>query len=115
MKKGKAKEEALDIHNKIKIITSSDEIFKLWKKVIFSHSQDKLYDPKTNPLQKFRENKSWIPKNDRVLNHEFFKLLKNLSKVNHQAFAKHIFNYLGNNHLYSYLKVTMKTILNMMI
>jgi hypothetical protein len=31
MKKGKAKEEALDIHNKIKIITSSDEIFKLWK------------------------------------------------------------------------------------
>lgn len=100
MKKEKAKEEALDIHNEIKIITSSDEIFKLWNKVIFNHSQDKLYDPKINSLQKFKENKSWILKNDRVLNHVFFKLLKNLSKVNHQAFAKHILNYLGKNHPY---------------
>jgi hypothetical protein len=37
-KKGKTHEEALDIHNEIKIITSQDAMFELWSEVISSHS-----------------------------------------------------------------------------
>jgi hypothetical protein len=58
MKKGKTQEEVLDIHNEIKIITLEDSTFKLWSKVISSHNQGELYDPKTNPRRKFKENKS---------------------------------------------------------
>jgi hypothetical protein len=115
IRKGKTKEEALDIHNEIKIITSSDETFKLWSEVISSHSQGELYDPKINPLKKFKENKSWTPEKDRVLNREFFKWLENLSEANHCAFAKHILNHSSDNRLYSYPKVTMKTISSMLI
>jgi hypothetical protein len=68
MKQGKTCKEALDIHNEIKIITSNDSTFALWSEVISSHSQGELYDPKTNPLRKFKENKSWRPYKDRVHN-----------------------------------------------
>jgi hypothetical protein len=37
-KKGRTHNEALDIHNKVKIITSSDSTFSLWSEVISSHS-----------------------------------------------------------------------------
>ena len=73
MKKGKLKEEDLDIYNKKKVITSSKETFELWSKIISSHSQDELYDPETNPPQKFKENKSWTPETERMLNQGFFK------------------------------------------
>ena len=56
--KEKTQEEVLDIHNEIKIITLEDSTFKFWNKVILSYNQGKLYDPKTNPRQKFKENKS---------------------------------------------------------
>jgi hypothetical protein len=56
-----------------------------------------LYDPETNPLKKFKENKSWIPEKDGVLNREFFKWLGNLSEADHNAFAKHILNRSGDN------------------
>ena len=58
MEKGKTPEEALDIHNEIKIITSNDSTFALWSEIIASHNQGKLYDPKTNPLKQFKVNKS---------------------------------------------------------
>ena len=38
LKKGKTPKEALDMHNKIKIITSNDSTFALWSEVIASHS-----------------------------------------------------------------------------
>jgi hypothetical protein len=57
-KKGKTHEEALDIHNEIKIITSQDAMFELWSEVISSHSQGELFNPEINPLRRFKENKS---------------------------------------------------------
>lgn len=74
-----------------------------------------MYDPETDPLKKFKENKSWTPEKDRVLNWEFFKWLGNLSEADHYAFAKHILNRSGDNRLYSYPKVTMKTISSVLI
>jgi hypothetical protein len=56
--KGLTHEEALDIYNEVKIITSNDSTFALWSEVIASYSQGELYDPKTNPLKKFKVTKS---------------------------------------------------------
>jgi hypothetical protein len=115
MKKGKTPEEALDIHNEIKIITSDDSTFALWSEVIASHSQGELIDPETNPLKKFKENKSWRPEKEGVLNREFFKWLENLTEADHRKFCKHILNRSGDSHVYAYPKVTMKTISSVLI
>ena len=115
LKKGKTLEQALDIHNEIKIITSDDSTFALWSEVIASHSQGKLYDPETNPLKQFKVNKSWRPEKDKVLNQEFFKWLENLTEADHQRFCKHILKRSGDSHQYLYPKVTMKTILLVLI
>jgi hypothetical protein len=82
-KKGKTHEEALDIHNEIKIITSQDATFELWSEVISSHSHGELFDPETNPFKRFKKNKSWRLEKDGVLNQEFFKWLGNLSEGDH--------------------------------
>jgi hypothetical protein len=53
-----------------------DSTFELWSKVISSHIEGELYDPKTKlgkPVRKFKETKSWRPKKDGILNREFFK------------------------------------------
>jgi hypothetical protein len=113
-KKGKSHEEALDIHE-IKIITSQDETIELWSKVISSHSQGELFDPETNPLKKFKENKSWRPEKDGVLNREFFKWLGKLSESDHRAFAMYILNCPNDKRPYAYPKVTMKTISSVLI
>jgi hypothetical protein len=80
MKKAKTKEEALDIYNKIKIIRSSDETFELWSKVIYNHSQGKLYDPETNPLQNFKGNKCGRPINTESSTGSFSSGLKTYTK-----------------------------------
>jgi hypothetical protein len=115
MKKGKTPEEALDIHNEIKIITSDDSTFALWSEVIASHSQGELIDPETNPLKKFKENKSWRPEKEGILNQEFFKWLENLTEADHRKFCKYILNRSGDSHVYAYPKVTMKTISSVLI
>jgi hypothetical protein len=73
VKRGKIHEEALEIHNKIKIITFDDSTFSLWNEVIASHSQRELLDPETNPLKKFKDHKTWRPEKEGVLNREFFR------------------------------------------
>jgi hypothetical protein len=115
VKRGKTPKEALDIHNKIKIITSNDSIFALWSEVIASHSQGELLDPKTNPLKKFKDNKTWRPEKEDVLNRELFKWLGNLTEADHRKFCKYILNRSGKNHVYAYPKVTMKTISSVLI
>jgi hypothetical protein len=115
LKRGKTPEEALDIHNKIKIITFDDSTFALWSEVIASHSQGELLDPETNPLKKFKENKNWRPEKEGVLNREFFKWLGNLTEADHRKFCKHILNRSLESHVYAYLKVTMKTISSVLI
>ena len=115
LKKGKSPEEALDIHNEIKIITSDDSTFSLWSEVISSHSQGELYDPETNPLKQFKMNKAWRPEKDGVLNREFFKWLGNLTEADHRRFCEHVLKRSGSSHIYSYPKVTMKTISSVLI
>ena len=43
----RGKEPLLDLHNEIKIITSSDEVFALWSELIAKYSQRELLDPET--------------------------------------------------------------------
>ena len=57
----KGKEPLLDLHNKIKIITSSDETFDLWKELIIKYSQGELLDVDTTPICKMRLNPKWTP------------------------------------------------------
>jgi hypothetical protein len=83
--------------------------------VIASHSQGELLDPETNLLKKFKDNKTWRLEKEGVFNCEFFKWLGNLTKADYRKFYKHIFNQSGENHVYAYPKVTMKTISSMLI
>ena len=46
----KGKEPLLDLHNEIKIITSSDETFDLWKELIIKYSQGELLDVDATPI-----------------------------------------------------------------
>jgi CRISPR/Cas system CSM-associated protein Csm2 small subunit len=115
VKRGKTPEEALDIHNEIKIIISDDSTFALWSEVIASHSQGEFLDSETNSLKKFKENKNWRPEKEGVLNQEFFKWLGNLTEAYHRKFCKHILNRSGESHVYAYPKVTMKTISSVLI
>ena len=76
-KKGakKGKKPLLDLHNGIKIITSSDETFDLWKELIIKYSQGELLDVDATPICKMRLNLKWTPHRDGILSHEFFKWL----------------------------------------
>ena len=51
--KRKDAEEALDIHNEIKIITASQETFDLWSELISSQSHGELMNPET--MAKFND------------------------------------------------------------
>jgi hypothetical protein len=73
VKRKKTHKEALDIYNKIKIMTSDDSTFAMWSEVIASHSQGELLDPETNPLKKFKDNKTWRLEKEGVFNRKFFK------------------------------------------
>ena len=62
----KGKELVLDLHNEIKIITSSEEVFSLWSEFISKYSQGNLVDPET--CKKMKLNSRWIPQKDGILN-----------------------------------------------
>ena len=55
----RGKEPLLDLHNKIKIITLSDEVFALWSELIANYSQEELLDPET--CEKMKLNSRWVP------------------------------------------------------
>ena len=69
----KGKEPLLDLHNEIKIITSSDKTFDLWKELIIKYSQGELLDIDATPICKMRLNPRWTPHKDGILSREFFK------------------------------------------
>jgi hypothetical protein len=50
------KEQDVDIHNEIKIITAADDVYNLWSELIASHSQGLLIDPESGLA--FKELKS---------------------------------------------------------
>jgi hypothetical protein len=83
--------------------------------VIASHSHGELLDPETNPLKKFKNNKTWRPEKEGILNCKFFKWLGNLTEAYHRKFCKYILIRSGESHVYDYLKVTMKKISSVLI
>ncbi len=91
----KKKSDALDLHNEIKIITSSDETFALWSELISAYAQGELIDVDSNPLKKYKDKKSWVSQKDDILNREFFKWLGNLSESDHYKMILHMLNRLG--------------------
>ncbi len=102
----KVERSANNLHNEIKIITSSNETFELWSELISNYAQGELIDPDT--CKKFRENKNWAPQKDGILSREFFKWLGNLTEVDHRDLCKHMLMKSGGTRRYAYPKVSMK-------
>ena len=67
----------------MKIITSSDDTFKLWQEVISCAAQGDLIDVDSKELTKFKDHMNFEPEKDGVLTWEFFKFLGNLSEADH--------------------------------
>ena len=60
LRKG-AKNKLLTLTNEVKIITSSDEIFKLWQEVISCAVRGDLIDVDSKELTKFKDHKNFEP------------------------------------------------------
>ena len=91
LRKG-AKNKLLTLTNEVKIITSSDETFKLWQEVISCAARGDLIDVDSKELTKFKDHKNFEPEKDGVLTREFFKFLGNLSEADHAKLCRHILN-----------------------
>ena len=104
----KGKEPLLDLHNEIKIITSSDETFDLWKELIIKYSQGELLDVDATPICKMRLNPKWTPPRDGILSSEFFKWLGNCDKEDHRKLIPHILGRSGESRVLGCPKITIK-------
>ena len=104
----KGKEPLLDLHNEIKIITSSDETFELWKELIIKYSQGELLDVDATPICKMRLNPKWTPHRDGILSREFFKWLGNCEEEDHKKLILHVLGRSGESRAFGYPKVTVK-------
>ena len=93
----KGKEPLLDLHNEIKIITSSDETFELWKELIIKYSQGELLDVDATPICKMRLNPKWTPHRDGILSCEFFKWLGNCDEEDHKKLILHVLGRSGES------------------
>ena len=92
----------------MKIITSSDETFKLWQEVISYAARGDLIDVDSKELTKFKGHKNFEPEKDGVLIREFFKFLGNLSEANHAKLCRHILNRLSPSRKLPHPKVVVK-------
>jgi hypothetical protein len=59
------KEQELAIHNELKIITASEEVYSLWSDLISAHSEGELMDPDSG--KRFKELPSWNQERDGVM------------------------------------------------
>ena len=103
-----AKNKLLTLTNKVKIITSSDDTFKLWQEIISCAAQKDLINVDSKELPKFKDHKNFEPKKDGVLTREFFKFLGNLSKADHTKLCRHILNRSGPSRKLPHSKVIVK-------
>ena len=105
----KGGKNVISLTNELKIITSSDPTWDLWKEVIASAACGGLVDPDTKfPHKKFHQSERFVPDKDGTLPREFFKWLGNLTEADHQKLCKHILNKSGPNRKYTYPKVVIK-------
>ena len=103
-----AKNKLLTLTNEVKIITSSDETFKLWQEVISCAARGDLIDVDSKELTKFKDHKNFEPEKDGVLTREFFKFLGNLSEADHAKLCRHILNRSGPSRKLPHPKVVVK-------
>lgn len=100
--------DALDLHNEVKIITSSDKTYALWSEFISSYAQGELIDVDSSDLRKMKDKPSWKAAREGVLNREFFKWLGNLSEADHEKMLLHILNRSGTKRTQRWPKVVIK-------
>ena len=104
----KEKKPLLDLHNEIKIISSSNETFELWKELIIKYSQGELLDVDATPICKMRLNPKWTPHRNGILSYEFFNWLGNCDEEDHKKVILHILGWSGESRAFGYPKVTVK-------
>jgi hypothetical protein len=92
-----------DLKNEVKIITSPDETFELWKEFLEKHSTGSLINPDT--LARFNQAKNFKVTKNFTLAREFFKHLGHFTNEDLKVFVQHL---LGKSPdwKYSYPKVT---------
>jgi hypothetical protein len=77
-----------DFKNEVKIITSPDETFELWKEFLEKHSTGGLINPDT--LVRFNQAKNFKVTNNFTLAHEFFKHLGHFTDEDLKIFMQHL-------------------------
>ena len=105
--KTKARKEKLKLTNELRLITTSNDVYKLWSEVISAVAHGELINRDTDKMFNARSN--WSPENC-MLNREFFKHLGNLSYKELSKLARHLLNQTGGKQTHSYPKVTVKSI-----
>ena len=103
-----AKNKLLTLTNEVKIITSSDDTFKLWQEVISCAARGDLIDVDSKELTKFKDHKNFELEKDGVLTWEFFKFLGNLSEADYTKLCRHILNRSGPSRKLPHSKVVVK-------
>ena len=101
------KEEKLKLTNELKLITSPNDVYKLWAEVITVAAFGELVSPDTG--RKFNAREGWNPENC-ILTREFFKQLGNLNYAELATLARHMLNQTGETRKQSYPKVTVKSV-----
>jgi hypothetical protein len=91
-----------DLKNKVKIITSPDETFELWKEFLEKHSTGGLINPDTG--DRFNQAKNFKVTKNFTLGREFFKHLGHFMDDDLKVFVQHLLQKTPGR-LYSYLKV----------
>ena len=97
--------DKLDIHNEIRLITTSDKGYNLYKEVISNHSKGLLIDLAT--LQPMKDTKNWDRERDGVLSREIFKWMGNMTEDDLRRLTVHILNRTPGK-TYPHPKVTVK-------
>jgi hypothetical protein len=77
-----------DLKNEVKIITSLDETFELWKEFLEKHSTSGLINPDT--LARFNQAKNFKVTKNFTLAREFFKHLGHFTDEDLKVFVQHM-------------------------
>jgi hypothetical protein len=77
-----------DLKNEIKIITSPDELFGLWKEFLERHSTGALINLDT--MEKFNQAKNFKVTKNFTLAREFFKPVGHLTDIDLKVFVQHL-------------------------
>jgi hypothetical protein len=92
-----------DLKNEVKIITSPDELFGLWKEFLERHTTGALINPDT--MEKFNQAKNFKVTKNFTLAREFFKPLGHLTDNDLKVFVQHLLGRTPNRD-WLYPKVT---------